>query len=379
MSEKEYKNIREEIIDKRSTIYTSQLNMSVGEFMSLYNDNEINLEPSFQRFFKWSEQQETNFIESILLGYPIPSIFVLQREDGVWDVIDGVQRLSTIYHFVGILYDEESENKKKSPLKLTKAKILTHLEGLYYNKENEPSVDIASRIDFKRAIIPVTILNNNSEGNTKFELFRRLNTGGSKLTPQEVRNALMLMSNTKAYLALENFCNTEEFKTFLNLSDNKTGDRTDMDILTRFIVMRHYPHIEDIDNRIDINIFLDDTICEIISDKNYNAIEDINYFKSLIRFFNDNIDENYGFQVYKPSKNAYQGGFNWFIFETVTWGLAILNDLNKITPNKEKLVTIIQGLVSSGEYNKIHGISNPRVIRRLKIAKEYAKEVFNFE
>ena len=137
--------------------------------------------------------------------------------------------------------------------------------------------------------------------------------------------------------------------------------------------------IEDIDNRIDINIFLDDTICEIISDKNYNAIEDINYFKSLIRFFNDNIDENYGFQVYKPSKNAYQGGFNWFIFETVTWGLAILNDLNKITPNKEKLVTIIQGLVSSGEYNKIHGISNPRVIRRLKIAKEYAKEVFNFE
>lgn len=377
--EKEYKNIREEIINKRNAIYTSQLNMSVGEFMSLYNDNEINLEPAFQRFFKWSEQQETNFIESILLGYPIPSIFVLQREDGVWDVIDGVQRLSTIYHFVGILYDENSENQIKEPLQLTKAKILTHLEGLYYNNSDKPSLDTASRIDFKRAIIPVTILNNNSDGDTKFELFRRLNTGGSKLTPQEVRNALMLMSNEKAYLALESFCDTNEFKTFLNLSDNKTDDRTDMDILTRFIVMRHYPNIENIDNRIDINIFLDDTICDIISQENYDVFEDINYFKSLIRFFNDNIDENYGFQVYKSSKNAYQGGFNWFIFETVIWGLAVLNDLHKINSNKEILPTIIQGLVSSGEYNKIHGLPNLRVIRRLKIAKEYAKEVFNLE
>lgn len=376
---KEWKNIREEIINKRNEIYTSQLNMSVGEFISLYNDNEINLEPAFQRFFKWSEQQETNFIESILLGYPIPSIFVLQRDDGVWDVIDGVQRLSTIYHFAGILYDEESENQIKEPLQLTKAKILTHLDGLYYNLSDKPSLDTASRIDFKRAMIPVTILNNNSDDDTKFELFRRLNTGGSKLTPQEVRNALMLMSNEKAYLALEKFCDTNEFKTFLNLSDSKTGDRTDMDILTRFIVMRHYPNIEELDNRIDINIFLDDTICSIISDKNYNVFEDINYFKFLIEFFNNNIDENYGFQVYKSSKNAYQGGFNWFIFETITWGLAVLNDLNKINSNKEKLLTIIQGLVSSGEYSKIHALPNLRVIRRLKVAKEYAKEVFNLE
>ena len=376
---KEWKNIREEIINKRNEIYTSQLNMSVGEFISLYNDNEINLEPAFQRFFKWSEQQETNFIESILLGYPIPSIFVLQRDDGVWDVIDGVQRLSTIYHFAGILYDEESENQIKEPLQLTQAKILTHLDGLYYNLSDKPSLDTASRIDFKRAMIPVTILNNNSDDDTKFELFRRLNTGGSKLTPQEVRNALMLMSNEKAYLALEKFCDTNEFKTFLNLSDSKTGDRTDMDILTRFIVMRHYPNIEELDNRIDINIFLDDTICSIISDKNYNVFEDINYFKFLIEFFNNNIDENYGFQVYKSSKNAYQGGFNWFIFETITWGLAVLNDLNKINSNKEKLLTIIQGLVSSGEYSKIHALPNLRVIRRLKVAKEYAKEVFNLE
>lgn len=79
---KTYSSLRDEILEKRGKIYTSQLNMSVGELMSLYADEEINLEPSFQRLFRWTEQQQTNFVESILLGYPIPSIFVLQKKVG---------------------------------------------------------------------------------------------------------------------------------------------------------------------------------------------------------------------------------------------------------------------------------------------------------
>jgi len=106
----DYKNLREELIEKRSSIYSYNVNMSVGELISMYDDGEINLEPAFQRLFRWSEEQESNFIESVLLGYPIPSIFVLQREDGIWDVIDGVQRLSTIYHFVGTLRDGNSKS-----------------------------------------------------------------------------------------------------------------------------------------------------------------------------------------------------------------------------------------------------------------------------
>ena len=53
--------------------------------------------------------KKLNSIESILLGIPIPSIFVSQRDDGVWDVVDGVQRLSTLFQFTGVLKDEEDE------------------------------------------------------------------------------------------------------------------------------------------------------------------------------------------------------------------------------------------------------------------------------
>ena len=71
------------------------LNFSVGEIVNLYRDKEIDLEPAFQRLFRWSTEQQTKFIESLLLGYPVPAIFVYQKEDGIWEVIDGVQRISS--------------------------------------------------------------------------------------------------------------------------------------------------------------------------------------------------------------------------------------------------------------------------------------------
>ncbi|MFR6069429.1 MAG: DUF262 domain-containing protein [Clostridium perfringens] len=264
-----YSNLREELIEKRGAIYTNQLTMSVGEIINLYQNEEVNLEPAFQRLFRWNSFQETDFIESILLGYPIPAIFVLQREDGVWDVIDGVQRLSTIYHFVGIL---KEDNKEKEPLKLEEAKILNELKGKYYDNKkdsvkhvkDDECLDIATRIDFKRASFPVILLKHGSEKSSKYELFKRLNTGGSHLSDQEIRNALILMSDEEIYRKMEEYTKSDNFKSVLNLSDNKYEIRMEMDILTRFIIMRNYKGIEAKSNGIDINQFLVDEIINII-------------------------------------------------------------------------------------------------------------------
>ena len=77
--------------------------------MSLYEGNELDIHPEFQRFFRWTAEQKSRLIESILLGIPVPQIFVAQREDGIWDVVDGVQRLSTIFQLAGMLKDEQGE------------------------------------------------------------------------------------------------------------------------------------------------------------------------------------------------------------------------------------------------------------------------------
>lgn len=379
MSNQEFDNLREELKKKRGEIHTGQLTMSVGELINIYKDNEIELEPAFQRFFRWSKFQETNFIESILLGYPIPPIFVLQREDGIWDVIDGVQRLSTIYHFAGILKDYNSK-KIKNPLELSSADILTNLEGKYFSeKQGEPCLDSATRIDFKRASIPILLLKAGSDPKSKFELFKRLNTGGSHLTPQEMRNSMILMYNEDVYTAMEDFTKKNSFKIMLNLPESYLEERVDMDILTRFLVMRNYKNIDDVSNSIDINVFLDKAIEEIITKDDFNIYKELDVFDKLINFLSTNLQDDYGFRIYDHNKKQFVQAFNWFVFEVLIWGCAVLNDVNSLYDNPDFYIEKIKNLESIGDYKKRIGKTNIRVIQRLKAAKKEAKVIFGHD
>src|SRR5215204_5137795 len=98
--------LQERIENRRKEIRTDGYPVSIGEWISLYENRELDIHPEFQRVFRWTDAQKTSLIESILLGIPIPSVFVSQRADGVWDVVDGLQRLSTIFQFMGIFKDE---------------------------------------------------------------------------------------------------------------------------------------------------------------------------------------------------------------------------------------------------------------------------------
>ena len=89
----------EEIKVRVKEFKTDGYPMSIGEIINLYESREMVINPNFQRFFRWSQAQKTRFIESILLGIPTPAIFVYQRDDGVWELVDGLQRISTILEF----------------------------------------------------------------------------------------------------------------------------------------------------------------------------------------------------------------------------------------------------------------------------------------
>ena len=87
----------QEQIDKLSkSIKTDSYSMSIGEIANMYRDSDIIINPNYQRLFRWDITQQSNFIESILLGIPLPPIYVYQNEDGTWNLIDGLQRLSTL-------------------------------------------------------------------------------------------------------------------------------------------------------------------------------------------------------------------------------------------------------------------------------------------
>lgn len=182
--------------------------MSVGEIISLYKDGDLKLNPAYQRLFRWDEDHKTNFVESILIGIPIPEIFVAQKEDGKWDIVDGVQRISTLLQLVGELPD-------RKPLVLHGTGYLPSLEGMTW--ETMPSD--AKRL-LKRARIGVNIILTENSIQSQYDLFQRLNTGGVSLESQEIRNCLIIMLNETYYNKINELKTYENFLRCLTLTDS---------------------------------------------------------------------------------------------------------------------------------------------------------------
>lgn len=107
-------DLEKQIAEARRTISTDGYPMSIGELTNMYREGELIIRPEFQRFFRWKGPQKSRLIESLLLSIPLPSIFVAQTENGVWEVVDGLQRISTIMELQGELRD--SQGAKLPPL-----------------------------------------------------------------------------------------------------------------------------------------------------------------------------------------------------------------------------------------------------------------------
>lgn len=176
-----------DLTETRNTLSTDRLDMSFGEIMSMYEAEELIIDPDFQRLFRWSKAQQTRFIESLLLGIPIPPIFVAEDKNGKWEVVDGLQRISTVLSFFGILRTIPEKNKWT----LAQGGLINSLEN--YNCDTVPLKII---LNLKRAVCRIEIIRSNSKMDMRYELFNRLNTGGSPLTEQEIRNCIFRGSSS---------------------------------------------------------------------------------------------------------------------------------------------------------------------------------------
>jgi len=85
--------IEDKVSELRNTLRSDRLDMSFGEIMNIYEDGDLIISPEYQRAFRWEDKQRSDFIESILLGIPIPPIFVAEDKDGRWELVDGLQRI----------------------------------------------------------------------------------------------------------------------------------------------------------------------------------------------------------------------------------------------------------------------------------------------
>ena len=162
-----------DIENSRNTLQTDKLDMSFGEIMNMYEREEIIITPDFQRLYRWSDYQKTRFIESVIIGIPVPPIFVAEDSNGRWEVVDGLQRLSTIFSFFGILRTLTECNNWT----LGAGDLIQSLDGFKCT-----DLPMKIQLNIKRASCRIEIIKWNSKYDLRFELFNRLNTGGSPLT-----------------------------------------------------------------------------------------------------------------------------------------------------------------------------------------------------
>jgi hypothetical protein len=314
-------SLSEEIEARRRAIKADSYSMSIGEIMNLYTSSELNINPNFQRMFRWRPEQKTRFIESILLGIPLPSIFVSQREDGVWDLIDGLQRLSTIFEFAGMLIGIDKQ--KIPPSRLTKAKYLSLLENKIWqntDKDDDPdSLTPQQRIDIKRAKIDINIIMRESDSAAKYDLFERINTGGSKLSDQEVRNCLLIMANVDFYNVFEKFIDNPDFEECIAITDRAKDERYDMELVARFVALRAADMQVVKTKMIDVGSFLSETLVDIAA-AGTDLLPERDMFDRTFKLINASLGSN-AFRRYEADKERFMGMSQVSAFEAIAIGL----------------------------------------------------------
>ena len=310
----------EQINKKRKEIKTDGYAMSIGEWISMYEGKELDIHPEFQRFYRWSNAQKTGLIESILLGIPLPPIFVSQRRDGVWDVVDGLQRLSTIFQFVGILKDEKENSVE--PLVLEGTKYLPALQDIQWSNDAEPKKSVPKDLQLiiKRSKISASIVLKESDETAKYDLFQRLNTGGSELSSQEVRNCLLVMLNKPLFDWLKDLPRSEAFIYSTALSDRPIEEAYDIELALRFVILAQIQG-NDIKSVGDIGVFLTDKMIEIAKKKNFDKAPIKRVFDETFSILNRNLGDD-AFKRFSTKKGRHEGGFLLSLYEVIGLGVA---------------------------------------------------------
>jgi hypothetical protein len=311
-------SLQDEIDQKRREIHTQGYPMSVGELLSLYRDGDLDIHPEFQRFFRWSPSQKSRFIESLLLGIPIPSIFVHQRHDGIWDVIDGLQRLSTIFEFVGVLKEEDGSAVPARALIATE--YLPSLDGVQWEAGNGGHcLTPEQQRLIKRAAIDIKIVTRESDEDAKFDLFQRLNTGGSQLSDQEVRNCLLIMVSSSFYRWLDELRNSSAFVTTVALSDRAQSEQYDAELALRFMALAESTD-EELKSIGDMSDFLDRKSVAFAAAKDYDRTAHRQAFDETFHLLADALGDE-AFRRYDPDTDRFLGGFSVSAFEAITVGV----------------------------------------------------------
>jgi hypothetical protein len=228
-------NLQKQLDTERRAVDTERFDITIREFVRLVTTRELHLAPAYQRKFRWDEVRESALIESLFLGLPVPPIFVATNADGRWEVVDGVQRITTLLHYTSSEEEQAlqyvQEIRLTAPLKLNGLEKLTNFEGLAFAELPTPL-----KLHFYKRSLQVIALSDKSDEVVRYDLFERLNRGGISLTSQEVR-ACIFQGQFNDFL--RRLAKKRAFNSLIKLKKAQENDGTKEEVVLKFFAYLH--------------------------------------------------------------------------------------------------------------------------------------------
>ncbi|MQW71573.1 DUF262 domain-containing protein [Sinorhizobium medicae] len=178
----EFESSEEEVLevgDAERKISTQPLDLAVDHLVSRIDRGALVLQPEFQRDYVWSSAKASQLIESILMAIPLPIVYLAETIDGDWEVVDGQQRLTSIYSFVRGHFPDGTA------FRLGRLNVLNNLKGKTFQ-----DLSRADQNTILNYTLRAVVLRNDSHPDIKFEVFERLNCGSVQLKDAELRNCM---------------------------------------------------------------------------------------------------------------------------------------------------------------------------------------------
>ncbi|SFO05674.1 Protein of unknown function DUF262 [Variovorax sp. PDC80] len=254
-----------EIEKSKRLVRTDAYQMSIGEIVNMYKDGELLINPDFQRLFRWEQSQKSKLIESVLLGIPLPPIFVFETQTSKWELIDGLQRVSTLLEFMGLL---KNDKKIQPPSIMEATKYLPSLRNSVWEVSDQilgvevadqQPLSMSQQLAIRRSRLGVEILKRPSDDNTKYDLFQRLNSAGTPANPQEIRNCIIIMINGEYFKFVRAMADSVAFLEVAGVTDEHRERQKNLEYASRFLTHTFV----DYDGKLDVEEFIDEGMKEL--------------------------------------------------------------------------------------------------------------------
>ena len=341
----------------------TQKTLNVYNLMERLEYDELNLKPAFQRKSGlWSDEQQSQLIESLMLKIPLPAFYFDASSEAKWIVIDGLQRLTAFNNYLVGEQDENSGSRKEKR-KFVNLQYLSEFNGLTFDELPRQYI---RRI--KESSITAYTVEKGTPDEVVFNIFRRINTGGLQLSDQEIRHALYSGKGTELTVKLA------DSKEFLEATQYAVRPERmlDREYITRFLAFTELDYTTEYRGNID-NFLIKGLKC--VNNYSEDKIEDIERnFKRIMVYIRD-IFGRYAFRKY--SKEGRRGRINKAIFEL--WSICFYNlpdvELDRIVERREEFRIRFQQLLQNPEFTAALGAGDSYSYRRrVSLAQEMIKE-----